>query len=305
MCFPSSLTFRPPFLSLVIITIIAAEITHPTLAQTPTGVQQAKVEVEWGRYVLNDHNISFLLPTVPAVRHQRETWHPSMKRRRETLAGAYSDGIVYVITVYELRQSLNDFIAESERGKFKREITLSKVRGHEYILEDENTRRVTQYFSIASKVYSFVAHGSRLANLDQDIAKFFSSINFDKEITGRHLTSGPGVQPIADANAASGSGADGSILRGREVTHKAVVVMKPEPSYTEQARQNEITGTVVLRAVFTSTGAVTDIRAVLGLPYGLTEQAIAAARQIRFIPAIKEGRFVSTFIQLEYNFNLY
>jgi TonB family protein len=66
-----------------------------------------------------------------------------------------------------------------------------------------------------------------------------------------------------------------------------------------------VTGTVVLRCVFSSSGAVTGIRATSGLPYGLTERAILAARQIKFIPAIKEGHFVSMYIQLEYNFNLY
>jgi hypothetical protein len=50
---------------------------------------------------------------------------------------------------------------------------------------------------------------------------------------------------------------------------------------------------------------VVQIRAVHTLPFGLTERAIAAARQIKFVPAIKGGRPVSVFMQLEYNFNLY
>jgi TonB family protein len=103
-----------------------------------------------------------------------------------------------------------------------------------------------------------------------------------------------------------GGGTDyNKIFSGRDVTSKARVLSKPEPQYTEDARKNQITGTVVLRAVFTSGGAVTNIRAVSGLPYGLTERAIAAARQIKFIPATKDGRQVSMHIQLEYNFNLY
>jgi len=48
-----------------------------------------------------------------------------------------------------------------------------------------------------------------------------------------------------------------------------------------------------------------SISARAGLPYGLTERAIAAARQIKFTPATKDGRPVSMYIQLEYNFNLY
>jgi TonB family protein len=91
----------------------------------------------------------------------------------------------------------------------------------------------------------------------------------------------------------------------REVNVKARILSRPEPQYTEEARKNQVSGTVVLRAVFSSSGQVTNIRAVSGLPYGLTERAIAAARQIRFTPAMKDGRPVSQYIQIEYNFNLY
>ncbi len=103
-----------------------------------------------------------------------------------------------------------------------------------------------------------------------------------------------------------GGGTDyNKIFSGKDVNSKARVLSKPEPQYTEEARKNQVTGTVVLRAVFTSGGQVTNIRAVSGLPYGLTERAIAAARNIKFVPATKDGRPVSMYIQLEYNFNLY
>jgi protein TonB len=83
------------------------------------------------------------------------------------------------------------------------------------------------------------------------------------------------------------------------------VVTKPEPRYTEEARKKSITGQVVLRAVFSSSGVVTNIHPVTYLPNGLTEQSIEAAKQIRFIPAVKDGRFVSMWIELQYNFNLF
>ena len=90
-----------------------------------------------------------------------------------------------------------------------------------------------------------------------------------------------------------------------QVTERARVLAKPEPQYTEDARRNLVMGTVVLRVVFSKTGEVTNIRAVASLPFGLTEKAIAAARQIRFRPATKDGRPVNVSMQLEYNFNLY
>jgi len=103
-----------------------------------------------------------------------------------------------------------------------------------------------------------------------------------------------------------GGGGDYSkIFTGKDVTTKARLLSKPEPQYTEDARKNQIVGTVVLKVVFASNGQVTNIRTVSGLPYGLTERAIAAAHQIKFVPATKDGHQVSMWMQLEYNFNLY
>jgi len=91
----------------------------------------------------------------------------------------------------------------------------------------------------------------------------------------------------------------------REVTTRARVVSKPEPQYTEEARRGSITGTVILRAVFSRTGQVTNIQVMQKLGGGLTERAIAAAKQIRFVPAMRNGQPVSMYMQLEYNFNLF
>ena len=91
----------------------------------------------------------------------------------------------------------------------------------------------------------------------------------------------------------------------RDVSTRPRVISKPEPQYTEQARRAQITGTVVLRVVFSSSGDVTNINAVQKLGGGLTEKAIAAAREIRFMPAMRNGHPVSMYMQLEYNFNLY
>ena len=115
---------------------------------------------------------------------------------------------------------------------------------------------------------------------------------------------------LSGVGSGGGSGNNGqAALNGTftpsQVEVKARILSRPEPQYTEDARKNQVSGTVVLRAVFSSSGQVTNIRTVSGLPYGLTERAIAAARMIRFTPAMKGGRAVSQYIQIEYNFNLY
>ncbi|MGQ0763661.1 MAG: energy transducer TonB [Acidobacteriota bacterium] len=118
-----------------------------------------------------------------------------------------------------------------------------------------------------------------------------------------------GGGPRREGGGGPGGGGGGTdynrIFRSSEVNSRARVLLKPEPSYTESARKNQITGTVVLRAVFSSSGSVTNISTIRGLPDGLTERAIAAAKQIKFVPAQKDGHSVSMWMQLEYNFNLY
>jgi TonB family protein len=109
---------------------------------------------------------------------------------------------------------------------------------------------------------------------------------------------------IWQAGAQDKSGAP-AIFSTKEVTTKAHILSRPEPQYTEEARKNQVTGTVVLRAVFAADGQVRAIRPIRMLPDGLTINAIRAARQIKFIPATRDGQPVSQYIQIEYNFNLY
>ncbi len=66
-----------------------------------------------------------------------------------------------------------------------------------------------------------------------------------------------------------------------------------------------MTGTVRLRMLLSANGSVSNISVVKGLPDGLTERAIAAAHQIRFQPAQKDGRTVNQWVVIEYNFNIY
>jgi TonB family protein len=80
---------------------------------------------------------------------------------------------------------------------------------------------------------------------------------------------------------------------------------KPQPEYTEEARRNNVTGFVLLRGTFHSSGKVQDVCWVKDLPYGLTENAIKAAYKIEFEPIVKEGKPVSVRIFIGYDFNLY
>jgi TonB family protein len=83
------------------------------------------------------------------------------------------------------------------------------------------------------------------------------------------------------------------------------IVSKPRANYTDTARQNQVQGTVTLRVTFLANGQIGSISPVSGLPYGLTEQAIAAARSIRFEPQMVNGNPVAVTKQVQYSFTIY
>lgn len=117
-------------------------------------------------------------------------------------------------------------------------------------------------------------------------------------VDGRAGCSGPVTEP-------GGSTDYSRVFSPRDVTQKARVTSKPEPQYTESARQFAVHGTVVIRGVFASSGEVRNLRVTKKLPHGLTQRALEAAARVTFVPAVKDGHPVSMYIQFEYNFNLY
>jgi TonB family protein len=103
-----------------------------------------------------------------------------------------------------------------------------------------------------------------------------------------------------------GGGPHGGPDDGSDViTGKPTILYKERARYTEEARRNLLQGTVVLSVVFGADGLLHDIRTIKGLPYGLTENAIEAAKNIRFQPAMRYGKPVNVRTVLEFNFALY
>ncbi|HKX28828.1 MAG TPA: TonB family protein [Blastocatellia bacterium] len=97
----------------------------------------------------------------------------------------------------------------------------------------------------------------------------------------------------------------GASVQPMSASLKPTILYKEKAKYTEEARQNKIQGTVTLNVVFNADGTISQFRVVRGLPDGLTEKAIEAARKIRFQPAVKNGQPVSVRGNLEFTFNLY
>jgi TonB family protein len=100
----------------------------------------------------------------------------------------------------------------------------------------------------------------------------------------------------------SGGFSDGNAVATDAPTHKTadttgavtpvVILAKPKPIYTDEARKLNIEGEVLLDVVFPASGPVQVNRVIRGLGHGLDENAIRAAQQIQFKPAMSNGHAV-------------
>jgi TonB family protein len=267
-------------------------------AQTSVGFGPAM----WPRYTVKGEQFSVALPTIPSMTTSKVPLARTKKNRVEQVLQASAGGVDYSIYVYENpkpRQSLEDFIREQTANPardvmIERTLSIDGCAGKEYSYRVNDKPATEQFFAAEGRLYRFVASGAPTGHAG--VQQFFSSLAFGKKRESLEVSDGRGEALTSDTE---------KVYTGREVDTKVRLVSKPEPSYTDSARGAEITGTVILRAVFSATGRVTNIRVVQGLPRGLTERSIAAARKIMFIPATKDGKPVSMWMQLEYNFSLF
>jgi TonB family protein len=72
------------------------------------------------------------------------------------------------------------------------------------------------------------------------------------------------------------------------------ITYKPNPVYTDEARQLKLEGEVLLQLTFYANGTLHVNRVVRGLGHGLDEAAMAAANKIRFKPALRMGQPVDS-----------
>lgn len=119
-----------------------------------------------------------------------------------------------------------------------------------------------------------------------------------EEVRANELTAGPapaqafaplpGVQPVPAC---------------AEPMHPTPTHM-PDPSYTSDARNRRIQGTVVLGVIIASDGRVGEVSAVQSLDPGLDQQAINAVKTWQFKPAMCDSTPVLSEISVEMHFRL-
>jgi TonB family protein len=99
----------------------------------------------------------------------------------------------------------------------------------------------------------------------------------------------------------------GKGLRSMEsgpATNPVEILYKPTPVYTQEARNLKLEGEVLIEVMFGANGQLQVNHVVRGLGHGLDEAGIAAANQIRFKPAMRNGTPIDSTAVVHVSFQL-
>lgn len=233
---------------------------------------------------------------------------------RGNLYSAYRDGIVYLVYSFPGRSETLRQIAGEFGNRYTRLLKVISVReqvksgfrGQRYLIKFRDADGVLDFYLTDKRIYILQVVGADENNAS--VKRFLESFTLDDagRTDGDRGSTAIEIKPAAKNRPQAADELDpGPVFTAQEVTTKALIVLRQEPQYTDEARQGRVSGAVVLKAVLSRSGKVTKIEVIKSLPRGLTEKAIEVARQIIFIPAIKDGVYVSQTVQVEYYFSVY
>ncbi|HVG28603.1 MAG TPA: energy transducer TonB [Pyrinomonadaceae bacterium] len=310
-------TTRSPRLALLLLTLAA---THAPGAAWPAPRPQdppaQTAPGGWLQIRPRGEEFAFQSPVAPGVYVSQREGDGLLRQmggtevKRQLTYHAYHDGVVYLVHVYKAsspQSVMNELTGRPPlRGAVARDVSAGGVKAREYEAASGALYRKTRFVTAGKFLYVLEAAARDAAN--PNIDRFLSSLT-----TGRANAAGGDEVPAAAGGAEMSAAAEGAgdatrageVVTQREATRKAAIVYRPEPLYTDEARRKNTTGTIRLRMILSATGEVTNVTVAYGLPNGLTETAIAAAHATRFLPAEKDGRRVSQYVTIEYNYNIY
>jgi hypothetical protein len=257
-------------------------------ALTPSTTQQ-----NWERYTVDGEEFTVLLPELPSGLFLG-TGTPGYRY------AAYGDGIVYIITS-EVAFGPRNIHTEINNQKvnlpenaltFKRDVTRDKFTGKEFSVRWKNAEGAMAVYVTKEHVYVLRAVGADESHTA--VRQFLDSFTLGKKPQARDIGNGARLADEAQVQSPE------PIYKEEQVTQKATMVIRGPFLPTEKAIKNKTAGTVIIDAVLRYSGKVTDIKVISGLPDGLTEIAVIAARKAYFIPAVKDGRRVSQYYQFRY-----
>ena len=218
----------------------------------------------------------------------------------------YINGVFLTMEYYEgAAKSIQEDLEKREKSAAAKSGTINGFEFKQFAGNAGNYFTKTQYFKIKNRLY--VIKGMAKIAAHPIVEGFFNSVKLieDKKV----------VSPNIPADAASFSlpdiveqetvkvGDDAAAIEAKQADRQVIVLYSPRPKYPRgQSGGGE--GKIRLKVLYSASGTVTKVEILDSPSRALTDAAVGAAKRAVFLPAEKDGKFVSVYQTREYTFEV-
>jgi protein TonB len=117
--------------------------------------------------------------------------------------------------------------------------------------------------------------------------------------TGIGSGDGAGIGPGSGGNIGGGVYQVGGSVR------PPVAIFTPDPEFSEEARKAKFSGNVMVSLIVDPSGKPRNVHVLRGVGMGLDQKAVEAVEQYKFKPAMKDGKPVAVYVNIEVNFQIF
>jgi len=286
-------------LTKILFSVVLAGLSaaSPVWAQDPAG---------WERYALPGQKVSVLLPKMPV---SDSGMNPCQSAAIDTFV-LYHEDVVYMLKV--TYKASNDFARRACM------LTTEFQNSYETRVNELQTKSAATPFELRPGLRGMaftVGNSKSWLAVEDKKARWF-------EFT---VTARPGTPTSGEAfvnsliikdssgqkiekdvtNAVNLFPDSASTPPADQTDHPITILYKPRAAYTDTARKANAVGKVSLKVTLLSNGSIGTVTPIAELKYGLTEQAIEAAKRIVFLPKRVKGVNMSVVMTVEYSFSIY
>ncbi|HEY8560032.1 MAG TPA: energy transducer TonB [Pyrinomonadaceae bacterium] len=283
------------------------------------GFAQDAGEAVWQFYKGNSNEFFAEFPSIPKTSRIAD---PKTKKEFGDLYKAYFNRTFYFVTACDSTDCPQFGIVKQLkfRARYAANAKLSEKTLDDSTIESSFTdaegfhQKIRQ---IRTEKKYFILHTvSETAN-DPDAERFFQSFRLspaiedamtaDPEKYDKMLVSEASeikLSPQTDIYDETPGIAKNELSLKKSTLTPVSILNKPPAAYSEAARHYEVSGQVVLRVTFVANKTIATVTPLRKLPFGLTDQAIAAVKEISFNPALDDGKAISVIKPIIYTFSI-
>lgn len=278
--------------------------------------------VKWESYKISENKVKLMFPKFP-VRIDTFSYCQEIAVKHFY---AYADEVVYEVKIFEKSKEpvpiscskKEKFTAKSFDKYFSDFQDESGFKNSEKIRRGENEfirlEKSDQTHKFSTWIlndfknlrwFEFTFSTYKEKKLDENF--FVDSLEFEVDEKSIEINNGAEVllgdeeekQKVVETNSAEKSESK------EEKVAPFVIITRPRPRYTSEARKGNVAGSVRIRVTFLPNGAIGSVTPVSEFDEGLTGQAINVTRKMAFLPKKNNDRKLAITKVVVYNFSIY